>query len=215
MRRRTPEQCDKPRACEFISTIVKLGLPQFREYLLARAHLEARVAPVVGVEKVGRFEVVNLGRGELLDHELGQDGTQSELIQIVSGGSRRPASAETVAAREHFLRMQGREVFRFAVSKITELVELILSRNGLGLDDLALLVPHQANQRILDAAARALGLPMERVVSNVERYGNTSNASIPLALDEAVRAGRLREGDHVVLVAFGGGLTWGASLVRW
>jgi 3-oxoacyl-[acyl-carrier-protein] synthase-3 len=155
------------------------------------------------------------GKGELLDEILGQDGQHTGLIEVRSGGSRRPASAETVAAREHYLRMQGREVFRFAVSKIPELVHGILARNDLGLDDLALLVPHQANRRILDAAARALELEPERVACNVERYGNTSNASIPLALDEAARAGRLESGDYVVLVAFGGGLTWGATLMRW
>jgi 3-oxoacyl-[acyl-carrier-protein] synthase-3 len=156
-----------------------------------------------------------LGKGELLDHILGQDGWHADLIQVAAGGSRRPASHETVEMREHYLRMQGREVFRFAVSKLSELVERIVARNGLGLDDVALLVPHQANFRILDAAARALGFGPERVMINVDRYGNTSNASIPLALDEAVRAGRLHPGDHVVLAAFGGGLTWGASLLRW
>jgi 3-oxoacyl-[acyl-carrier-protein] synthase-3 len=155
------------------------------------------------------------GKGELLDEVLGQDGQHTGLIEVRSGGSRRPASAETVAAREHYLRMQGREVFRFAVSKIPELVHGILARNDLGLDDLALLVPHQANRRILDAATRALELEPERVACNVDRYGNTSNASVPLALDEAARAGRLKSGDYVVLVAFGGGLTWGASLLRW
>jgi 3-oxoacyl-[acyl-carrier-protein] synthase-3 len=154
-------------------------------------------------------------KGELLDHILGQDGRQAELIQVVAGGSRRPSTAETVAARQHYLRMQGREVFRFAVGKLTELVETIVARNGLELDDVKLLVPHQANRRILDASARALGFGPERVMVNVDRYGNTSNASIPLALDEAVQAGRLQSGDYVVLVAFGGGLTWGASLVRW
>lgn len=155
------------------------------------------------------------GGGEILDHVVGMDGGGADLIAVAAGGSRLPASHETVEARGHYLHMQGRKVFRFAVAKICELVERMLSRNGLSLEDLDLLVPHQANQRILEAAARTLGLDPARMLVNVERYGNTSNASIPLALEEAAADGRLREGMLVLLVAFGGGLTWGATLLRW
>jgi 3-oxoacyl-[acyl-carrier-protein] synthase-3 len=154
-------------------------------------------------------------RGELLDHCVHMDGAGAELIRIPAGGSRLPTSHETVERREHYLRMQGREVFRFAVEKICEVTDEILGRNGLSIGDLGLLVPHQANLRILDAATRLLGIDPRRVMVNIERYGNTSNASIPLALDEAARTGRLEDGRHVLLVAFGGGLTWGASLLRW
>lgn len=155
------------------------------------------------------------GRGELLDHVVHMDGSGADLIAIAAGGSRLPASHATVERRAHYLTLKGREVFRFAVQKISELVHELLDRNGLTLDDLALLVPHQANLRILDAARRALGLAPSQVMVNIERYGNTSNASIPLALDEAARTGRLAEGRPVMLVAFGGGLTWAASLLRW
>lgn len=153
--------------------------------------------------------------GEILDHVLGLDGRGADMISTPAGGSRRPANAATVAAREHFLRMSGREVFKFAVQKMPEVVLELLARNGFGIDDLALLVPHQANVRILEAGAKRLGLPMDRVFVNGDRFGNTAAGSVPLALDEAVRSGRVRSGDLVCLVAFGGGLSWGASLIRW
>ncbi|MEZ5967233.1 MAG: beta-ketoacyl-ACP synthase III [Planctomycetota bacterium] len=153
--------------------------------------------------------------GEILDHIVGLDGRGADLIMTKAGGSRRPASAATVAQREHYLRMQGREVFKFAVHKMPEVVEDLLTRNGLSVGDLALLVPHQANLRILEAGAKRLGLPMDRVVVNVDRHGNTAAGSIPLALDESARSGRIRRGDLVCTVAFGGGLSWGGSLIRW
>jgi 3-oxoacyl-[acyl-carrier-protein] synthase-3 len=155
------------------------------------------------------------GPGQLVDHVVGLDGAGSALITIAAGGSRRPASHDTVERREHYLRMQGPEVFRFAVSKVCELTRTMIARNGLALDDIGLLVPHQANGRILDAVTRTLGLDATRVMANVDRYGNTSNGSIPMALEEALRAGRVPPGSHVLLVGFGGGLSWGASLLRW
>jgi len=155
------------------------------------------------------------GRGEVLDHIVGMDGAGADLIMVPAGGSREPTSHATVDRRAHYLKMQGRKVFRFAVAKICELVEQMTARHGLSLDDIGLLVPHQANQRILEAATRTLGLDPRRVLVNVDRYGNTSNASIPLALDEALRSGRMEPGLLVLLVAFGGGLTWGATLLRW
>jgi 3-oxoacyl-[acyl-carrier-protein] synthase-3 len=155
------------------------------------------------------------GRREILDHIVGMDGSGADLIAVQAGGSRFPASHATIDRRAHYLRLEGRKVFRFAAEKIPQLVEQMLERNGLSLDDLSLLVPHQANRRIIDAAVRALGIEEDRVLVNIERYGNTSNASIPLALDEAAHTGRLEPGDLALLVAFGGGLTWGASLVRW
>ena len=155
------------------------------------------------------------GGGAILDHVVGLDGRGADIICAPAGGSRRPASVETVARREHFLQMNGKEVFKFAAQKMPEVVEELLVRNGLGIDDLDLLVPHQANLRILEAGATRLGLPMERVMVNVDRYGNTASGSIPLALDEAARGGRIRRGDLVGLVSFGGGLSWAASLIRW
>jgi 3-oxoacyl-[acyl-carrier-protein] synthase-3 len=153
--------------------------------------------------------------GAILDHVVGIDGSGADTIIVPAGGSRRPASAETVAAREHFLQMNGKEVFKFAAQKMPEIVEELLARNGLGIDDLTLLVPHQANLRILEAGSKRLGLPLERVMINVDRYGNTASGSIPLALDEAARSGRIRRGDLVCLASFGGGLSWAGTLIRW
>lgn len=153
--------------------------------------------------------------GVILDQIIGIDGEGADLITVAAGGSARPTSQETLDRREHFLRLEGRQVFRFAVGKMCELVETIAARNGLTVDDIDLLVPHQANLRIIDAAAARLRMSADRVVVNVERYGNTSSASVPVALDEAARAGRLESGDLVCLVAFGGGLSWGATLIEW
>jgi 3-oxoacyl-[acyl-carrier-protein] synthase-3 len=151
----------------------------------------------------------------ILAISMGSDGTLGEVLEIPAGGSGMPASAETVQARGHFIKMRGRELFKIAVRAMEDSVRRTLDATGLTTDDIHLLVPHQANQRILDAVQQRLGLPAERVVGNIERYGNTSSASIPISLDEVVREGRLKPGDHVGLVAFGGGATWGATLMRW
>ena len=143
------------------------------------------------------------------------DGGGRDDLLLPAGGSLKPASAETVAAREHFQRQNGRTVFKFAVSQMAECVERLLQRHGLTAADIAVVIPHQANQRILDATADRLGLPRERMASVIARYGNTTAATLPLALDDVVRAGRLARGDLVVFVAVGAGFTAGASLVRW
>jgi 3-oxoacyl-[acyl-carrier-protein] synthase III len=153
-------------------------------------------------------------RGVLSTH-LHSDGSLWDLIHIPGGGSRRPPSAETVANRMNFVKMKGSETFRVAVRALEDVAREALTANGLSMDDLALLIPHQANLRILQAVAERLSLPAEKMVINVDRYGNTSAASIPIALDEAVRAGRVRPNDLLLLEAFGAGLTWGAAVVRW
>jgi len=153
--------------------------------------------------------------GGVLATVLGADGSGGDLLRLPAGGSRMPASHRTVAERLHFIQMKGREVFRFAVRAIPTATREVLEEAGLSLADLNLLIPHQANQRIIEAAARSLGLPPEGVYSNLERYGNTSAASIPIALSEAVEEGRIRPGDLVVCVGFGAGLTWGAVAIRW
>jgi 3-oxoacyl-[acyl-carrier-protein] synthase-3 len=152
-------------------------------------------------------------RGEILETRLGADGTGYEFIWIPSGGAARPASAETVAAKEHFLRLRGREVFKFAVSRMVELIEGTLAPYDPS--EVGIVIPHQVNLRILDAALERLDLPRDRLEVTIDRYGNTSAASIPVALDEAVRAGRVVPGKLVLLVAFGAGLTWGSALIRW
>lgn len=154
-------------------------------------------------------------RRQIIDQIVGIDGRGADLITVPAGGSSLPATRDTVDRREHYLRLDGRKVFKFAVKRMCGLVEEITRRNDLAIEDIDLLIPHQANMRILDAAVDKLGVPMDRVMVNVDRYGNTSSASIPVALDEAVRGGRLQQGDLVCTVAFGGGLSWGASLIRW
>ena len=151
----------------------------------------------------------------ILAISMGSDGTLGEVLEIPAGGSGQPASAETVQARGHFIKMRGRELFKIAVRAMEDSVRRTLESTGLTTDDIDLLVPHQANQRILDAVQQRLGIPAHKVIGNIERYGNTSSASIPISLDEVVREGRLKPGDHVGLVAFGGGATWGATLLRW
>ncbi|MBT9258449.1 MAG: ketoacyl-ACP synthase III [Clostridiales bacterium] len=151
----------------------------------------------------------------ILSVYLGADGRGGDLLIQPAGGSRYPASEETVRQGLHYLKMNGREVFKFAVQIMGDAAEEALKRAGLTSEDVDLYVPHQANQRIIDASARRFGLPAEKVWLNIDRYGNTSAASIPIALAEAEAQGRLKKGDIVLLVAFGGGLTWGAAVVRW
>ncbi|MBC7228030.1 MAG: ketoacyl-ACP synthase III [Thermoflexales bacterium] len=153
--------------------------------------------------------------GGILATVLGADGSGKDLLVLPAGGSRHPASHQTVAERMHFIKMQGRDVFRFAVRVVPTATRQVLERAGLTLDDVALFIPHQANGRIIESAVRDLKLPPERVYNNLDRYGNTSAASIPIALCEAVEEGRLRPGDVVVCVGFGAGLTWGATVLRW
>ena len=143
------------------------------------------------------------------------DGSGRSDLMMPAGGSLRPASAETVAAREHYLKQNGRTVFKFAVSQMADSVERLLERNGLKASDLAVVIPHQANQRILDATADRLGLPHDRMASVIARYGNTTAATLPLALEDVLRAGKLARGDLAVFVAVGAGFTVGATLVRW
>lgn len=153
--------------------------------------------------------------GGVLASSLGSDGSGGDLLRLPAGGSRIPTSQRTLDERLHFIQMKGREVFRFAVKVMREATCEVLEKAGHALDDLTLLIPHQANQRIIEAAARSLDLPLEMVYSNVEWYGNTSAASIPIALSEAAERGRIQTGDLVVCVGFGAGLTWGAAAIRW
>lgn len=137
------------------------------------------------------------------------------MLILPAGGSRHPATPQTTSNGMHYLQMDGRKVFRFATRIVPQAVRGVLAKANLSLDDLDLVVPHQANQRIIEASAQRLGLPLERFYTNLERYGNTSAASIPIALCEALEDGRVHDGDHVVLVGFGAGLTWGATVLEW
>jgi 3-oxoacyl-[acyl-carrier-protein] synthase-3 len=151
----------------------------------------------------------------LLAWDLGCDGSAADLLEIRAGGSRLPTSAATIAGGEHYLKMAGQEVFRRAVRVIVESATATLERAGCTTSDVAWFVPHQANLRIIETAAKKLGLPRERTVVNIDRYGNTSAASIPLALAEAADDGRIKEGDLVLLSGFGAGMTWASALLRW
>jgi 3-oxoacyl-[acyl-carrier-protein] synthase-3 len=153
--------------------------------------------------------------GGVLSSVLGADGSGGKLLIQPAGGSARPASIETVAARQHFVQMAGRQVFRFATQIMPEASRQVLGRAGLAVEDVSLFVPHQANDRILQSAARGLGVPEERMFSNLERYGNTSSASIPIALCEAIEQGLVHRDDVIVCVGFGAGLTWAAAAIRW
>ncbi len=154
------------------------------------------------------------GRG-FLSFELGADGSGGELLKLAGGGSRMPSSQSTVDNKQHYIYMAGSEVFKFAVRIMGNAAEEALRKAGLEKSDIDLLVPHQANIRIIQSAVHRLNLPEEKCMINLHKYGNVSAASIPLALAEADEEGRIKPGDCVVLVGFGGGLTWGATAIRW
>jgi 3-oxoacyl-[acyl-carrier-protein] synthase III len=154
-------------------------------------------------------------RAGVLSFDLGVDGSAANLLEIPAGGSRRPPTSDTVANGDHYLKMAGQEVFRRAVRIVVDSATIALQRAEVGVDELAWFAPHQANVRIIDAAAQRLGISPERTLVNIDRYGNTSAASIPLVLAEAADDGRLRDGDLVLLSGFGAGLTWGSAVLRW
>jgi 3-oxoacyl-[acyl-carrier-protein] synthase-3 len=146
---------------------------------------------------------------------LKADGALADFIHVPAGGTREPASPKTIAEGRHYIKMKGNETFKMAVRSMEEAARNVLERAGLTTSDVALFIPHQANLRIIDAVGSRLGLRADQVLINIERVGNTSAASIPVALDEAARSGRLKPGDVVLLAAFGTGLTWGAAVLRW
>jgi 3-oxoacyl-[acyl-carrier-protein] synthase-3 len=151
----------------------------------------------------------------LLGTRLGAYGASVDLLCVPGGGSSAPATAESIAAGDHFLKMKGKEVFKVAVRAMEEAARDILEQHHLRADQIGLVIPHQANLRIIESISQYLEVPMERFFVNLERYGNTSSASIPIALDEARRTGRIKRGDYTLLVAFGAGLTYGSALIRW
>jgi len=153
--------------------------------------------------------------GGVLSTLLRSDGSGSDALTIPAGGSRHPTTFDTVRDNKHFIEMDGKEVYRFATRVMASATREVVQDAGLTMDDIALIVPHQANKRIIDSAARGLNLPEDRFVVNMDRYGNTSAASIPMAVCEAVAAGRVRPNDHLVLIGFGAGLTWAAAVVQW
>lgn len=155
------------------------------------------------------------GTRGIMSSMIGSDGALADLLKMPAGGSRDPASVRSVENRLHYIKMEGREVFKHAVRCMSDACQKALDRCGLSVADVKLIIPHQANMRIIQAIADRLGAPPEKVCVNLERVGNMSSASIPVALDEAVREGRLKKGDVVLFVAFGGGFTWGATVLEW
>ncbi|MCY4382406.1 MAG: ketoacyl-ACP synthase III [Nitrospinae bacterium] len=156
------------------------------------------------------------GRRGVLDSRVYSDGNAGELIMVPGGGSKfAPFTADDVHNKEHLLQMKGQETFKTAVRYFLEVCKETLERSGLTLDDVDVFIPHQANLRIIEAVAKRLELSMDKVIITINKYGNMSAATIPVALDETVREGRIRSGDNVLMAAFGGGLTWGAALVEW
>jgi 3-oxoacyl-[acyl-carrier-protein] synthase-3 len=154
-------------------------------------------------------------RNDFLASDLGTDGSDPSLLLVPAGGTVAPLTAEALAAGENKMVMKGREVFRFAVTKMIEATDAALRKAGLSRADISYVIPHQANRRIIDAAAKQLEMLGEKVIITVDRYGNTSSASIPIALSETFAAGKLHDGDVIVFVGFGGGLSWGAVAWRW
>jgi 3-oxoacyl-[acyl-carrier-protein] synthase-3 len=158
---------------------------------------------------------VHEGNRGVLSNFIRSDGKLAPLLYIPGGGANDPISDKVVRERSHYMKMAGREVFKAAVLTMAEACDEALRRAGVTAEEIDLLVPHQANIRIIEATAKHAGLPMDKVMVNVDCYGNTSSASIPLALNQAVQEGRLKPGDLVLLVAFGAGFTWGSAVIRW
>lgn len=176
---------------------------------------DQRTAPLFG-DGAG---AVLVARGEphqgLICYQMGSDGSGGPMLTMPSGGTRCPITPERVLAGEHYLKMDGRNVFKWAVRALTDTVELVLRKTGMSVHDVSLYLLHQANVRIINHAVEQLGIPPEKVFTNLQRFGNTSAGSIPLAMAEAHQAGLISRGDTVLMSGFGGGLTWGTGLFRW
>jgi 3-oxoacyl-[acyl-carrier-protein] synthase-3 len=160
------------------------------------------------------LEACEIGQG-ILSTYIKSDGSLAELLRLPAGGTRLPASVETIARGDHFIKMKGDGVFKYAVRAMEDASQHVLEQADLTVDDVDVFIPHQANIRIIDAVQSRLKIAAEKVVVNLDRFGNTSSATIPIAFDEVVRAGKVKRGDLVLFVAFGGGLTWGAVLFRY
>ncbi len=194
----------------------------YRRVLVVGAEVLSRVVDwtdrstcVLFGDGAGAAVIGPTARGQILSTYLGSDGRQADLLKVPAGGVAQPASAESVKARAHFLKMNGTEVFKHAVRQMAEAALRAIERAGVKPEQIACVVPHQANIRIIQAVVERAGIPLEKVFLNVERYGNMSAASTIVALCEAVREGKIKQGDYALLVAFGAGLTWGACVIRW
>jgi 3-oxoacyl-[acyl-carrier-protein] synthase-3 len=176
---------------------------------------EDRSTCVLFGDGAGAVVLERVDEGGFLGFELGADGSGGSQLYIPAGGSRTPATAESVAGRQHYAKMNGREVFKFATRVLVDSAVKVLDECGVSVEEIDVYVPHQANVRIIDHARRKLGIPEERTVVNVDRFGNTSSGSIPLALGDAEADGRLVAGEMVLMTGMGAGLTWGSALIEW
>lgn len=155
------------------------------------------------------------GRREIITTHLGSDGSQAELLMLPAGGSKLPTSHETIESRLHYIRLKGKELFKVAINNMVDVITKTVAENNMKIEDIDLIIPHQSNIRIIEAAMERLKLPRKKAYINIDRIGNTSSASIPIAIDEIDKGGMLNPGDLVLLVAFGGGLTWSSSIIKW
>ncbi|MFA5276397.1 MAG: beta-ketoacyl-ACP synthase III [Candidatus Omnitrophota bacterium] len=185
------------------------------ETLSAITDWQDRNTCVLFGDGAGAAVLAPVAAGGILSTYLGCDGSRVDLLNMPAGGSRKPASKETVEARQHYVKMQGNDLFKIAVKTMTEAALVVLKQARLTFSDVDLIIPHQANARIITAVGRKLGIPPEKIFINIEKHGNISSASTATALCEAAKEGRIKKGDIVLLDAFGAGLVWGACIIKW
>jgi 3-oxoacyl-[acyl-carrier-protein] synthase-3 len=203
-------------ATAFVSAnIYKNVLVLGAEVLSKMVDWEDRSTSILFGDGAGAVLVQPTDNGSIFSFDLGNDGSGAQFLNVPAGGSRLPASYETVRDHEHAMHMTGSEVFKFATRTVVDSCEKVLRDAEISVDDVDLFVPHQANIRIIERAARNLGFSDGKVFANLDRYGNTSCASIPICLHEACQTGRLKKGDTLLMAGFGAGLTWGSCLTKW
>ena len=203
-------------AHQFIARgVYKKALIVGAETLSAVTDWKDRNTCVLFGDGAGAAVLSEVSSGGILSTYLGCDGSKVNLLNLPAGGSRKPASKETIERREHYIKMQGNELFKIAVKTMTDAALTVLKQAGLGFSDVDLIIPHQANSRIITAVGKKLGIPPEKIFINIEKHGNISSASTATALCEAVKEGRIKKGDIVLLDAFGAGLVWGACVIKW
>ncbi|MCM8797324.1 MAG: ketoacyl-ACP synthase III [Candidatus Omnitrophica bacterium] len=193
----------------------KFALVVGAETLSAVTDWEDRNTCVLFGDGAGAAVLSEVSSGGILSAYLGCDGSRTDLLYIPAGGSRNPASKYTVETRQHYIKMQGNELFKIAVKTMTEAAEIVLKQAGLRFSDVDLIIPHQANARIILAVGKKLGIDEDKIFLNIEKHGNISSASTITALCEAVKGGRIKKGDIILLDAFGAGLVWGACVIKW
>jgi len=203
-------------AHQFIAQgIYKNALVIGTEILSSITDWQDRNTCVLFGDGAGAVVLAEVKSGGIISTYLGSDGSMADLLFLPGGGSRNPTSYKTIEQRLHYIKMQGNELFKIAVKKMVEAAQRVLQQADLECSDVDLVIPHQANVRIIMSVAKKLGIPAEKIYLNIEKYGNMSSASTAVALCEAVKEGRIKKGDIILLDAFGAGLVWGACVIRW